>query len=57
MRPDNAGYYHAAYAAAVIIYLLYALSLWRRRARVRRLSRRAQAGDATGTPPDGRAGP
>ena len=30
--PDNSGYYHAAYAVAVIVYGLYAASLyWRRR--------------------------
>ena len=26
--PENAGYYHAAYAAAAAIYTLYALSIW-----------------------------
>lgn len=26
--PDNAGYYHAAYVAAAVIYGGYALSLW-----------------------------
>ncbi len=31
MTPDNAGYYHAAYALAVVIYGAYALSLWFRR--------------------------
>jgi hypothetical protein len=29
--PDNAGYFHAAYLAAAIIYLGYGLSLWSRR--------------------------
>ena len=57
MRPDNAGYYYAAYAAAVIIYLLYALSLWRRRARVRTLSRRLEAGNPAAPTPDVRDGP
>ena len=33
--PDNAGYFHAAYAAAIAIYAGYALLLLRRRARVR----------------------
>ena len=27
MMPDNAGYYHAAYIAAVTVYVLYGLSL------------------------------
>jgi hypothetical protein len=31
MTPDNAGYYHAAYILAVVIYGGYALSLWLRR--------------------------
>jgi hypothetical protein len=31
MTPDNAGYYHAAYVLAVVIYGGYALSLWFRR--------------------------
>ena len=56
MRPDNAGYYYAAYAAAVIIYLLYALSLFRRRARVRSLSQRLQPGQAEIASPDVRGG-
>ena len=34
--PDNAGYYHAAYAAALIIYSLYAVSLYVRRTRFRK---------------------
>lgn len=37
--PDNAGYFHAAYVAASIIYLGYGLSLWSRR---RRLAKRAR---------------
>ena len=37
MTPDNAGYYHAAYIAAAVIYLLYAASIgWRHRALRRR---------------------
>jgi heme exporter protein D len=55
MPPDNAGYYHAAYAAAVAIYALYAMSLWRRRARVRaalqRTAREATSGPAAGHDP------
>ncbi len=34
--PDNAGYYHAAYGIAAVVYLGYALLLVRRRARARR---------------------
>lgn len=34
--PDNAGYMHAAYAVTAVAYLLYALSLWRRRRAARR---------------------
>ena len=33
--PDNAGYFHAAYAAAILIYAAYTVVLLRRRARVR----------------------
>lgn len=36
MPPENAGYFHAAYALAAIVYSLYALSLWRRSRRERR---------------------
>lgn len=39
MTPDNAGYFHAAYLAAALIYLGYGLSLWRRS---RRLGARAR---------------
>jgi hypothetical protein len=28
MPPDNAGYMYVAYAAACVIYVAYALSLW-----------------------------
>ena len=35
MGPDNASYYHAAYATAMIVYLGYTIGLLRRRARVR----------------------
>jgi len=34
--PDNAQYYHAAYAIALVIYAAYALSLARRRGKLRR---------------------
>jgi hypothetical protein len=34
--PDNASYYHVAYVAAIIIYLLYAVSLFVRRSRLRK---------------------
>ena len=33
--PDNAFWYHAAYAVAITVYALYTVVLWRRRARVR----------------------
>jgi heme A synthase len=36
MPPDNASYMHAAYAAAVVVYALYVVTLWRRRARVKK---------------------
>ncbi len=36
LMPDNAGYYHVAYIAAIGIYLLYALSISARRARLRK---------------------
>lgn len=36
MIPDNAGYYHAAYAVAVVLYGVYAVSIWVRRRAVRR---------------------
>ncbi len=31
MTPDNAGYYQAAYIAAAVIYVLYALTIRMRR--------------------------
>jgi len=31
MIPENAGYYHAAYIVAVVVYGAYALSIWWRR--------------------------
>ena len=42
MTPDNASYYYAAYAVAVAVYAGYALSLWRRRARVREALRQEE---------------
>ena len=45
MPPDNSPYMYAAYAVALAVYGLYALSLWRRRRRVEaRLSRVDRAG-------------
>ena len=43
--PDNASYYHAAYAIIVAVYGIYAVSLWRRRARVRAALRREGRAD------------
>lgn len=43
--PDTARYYHIAYVAAATIYLLYALTLWRRSRRVKRRLARRTAGD------------
>jgi hypothetical protein len=40
MTPDNGFYYHAAYVAAAVIYVGYALTL---RVRVRRLRARLEA--------------
>lgn len=31
MTPENAGYYHAAYIVAVVLYGAYAISIWMRR--------------------------
>ncbi len=42
--PDNAGYFHAAYAMAAFVYLGYAVLLVRRRARARRALRRGADG-------------
>jgi hypothetical protein len=43
--PDNAGYYHVAYAATLVLYTGYALSLiWRRRALARRRAARPGSG-------------
>jgi hypothetical protein len=43
--PDNASYFHAAYAVAIAVYGLYAFSLWRRRAKVRDALRREARAD------------
>ena len=42
MVPDNAVYMHAAYTIAAVVYLGYALTLLRRRARVRAALRQAR---------------
>jgi len=34
--PDNAFYYHVAYAAAIAIYVMYALSLVKRKRSLRK---------------------
>jgi hypothetical protein len=39
MTPENAGYYHAAYVVAVVLYVGYAWSVWWRRRRIARLRR------------------
>ena len=46
--PDNAGFMHAAYALAVLVYGGYAVVLLRRRARVRRLLDRIGGGSRAG---------
>ena len=33
--PENSFYYHAAYTAAIVIYVGYALSLYMRRSKLR----------------------
>ncbi len=42
--PDNAGYFHAAYVVAAVVYLGYTALLVRRRARARRA---LQAGEGS----------
>ncbi len=37
--PNNAAYFHAAYTAAAAVYCSYALSLWVRWRKLRRLVR------------------
>jgi hypothetical protein len=39
MTPDNAGYYYAAYIAAAVIYVLYAISVAVRLRRIRERQR------------------
>ena len=38
MTPSNAGYYHVAYIAAIVVYVMYGLSIavrtWRTRMRL-----------------------
>jgi hypothetical protein len=34
--PENGFYYHLAYAAAIVIYVFYGLSLYLRRSRLRK---------------------
>jgi len=36
MPPDNVAFMRAAYTVALVVYALYAVTLWRRRARVRK---------------------
>ena len=43
MPPDNGSYFVAAYAAAAVVYFGYALILFRRRARARRVLETAAA--------------
>jgi hypothetical protein len=43
--PDNASFMHAAYAVVAVVYLGYALSLVRRRARVREALRQARGAE------------
>ena len=44
--PDNAAFMYAAYAIAAVVYVGYALTLLRRRARVRAALRQAPGADA-----------
>jgi hypothetical protein len=46
--PDNASYYHAAYVAAVVVYLAYTATLLRRRSRVRAALEAEEARGGTG---------
>ena len=43
MAPDNVAYMRAAYTVALVVYAVYAVTLWRRRARVREALRREGA--------------
>ena len=45
MMPDNSSFLYAAYAVAVVAYVGYAVSLMRRRARVRAALRQAEGGE------------
>lgn len=42
--PDNAFYFHTAYAAAAVIYGAYAWSIWRRSRRMRQARVRRSTG-------------
>lgn len=48
MIPNNAQYYHIAYAVVVVLYGVYALTIWVRRKKVReQLSRSRSASRPT----------
>ncbi|MGH7717223.1 MAG: hypothetical protein ACREON_00055 [Gemmatimonadaceae bacterium] len=49
MIPDNAGYFHAAYVAAAVIYAAYAASVWWRGRALR-----GRTGGGGATPRSGR---
>jgi hypothetical protein len=50
MPPENAGYAYAAYAAAILVYTLYVLSIWwRGRALAERIRAAAPADHDTTT--------
>jgi hypothetical protein len=57
VTPNNASYLYAAYAAAGVLYVGYAIALWRRRARLRRAARALEHAEASaGGNPRERAG-
>jgi hypothetical protein len=43
MPPDNVSFMRAAYTVALVVYALYAVTLWRRRARVRKALKEAES--------------
>ena len=49
MLPDNAGYAYAAYAAAITVFTVYAVSVWWRGRPLAARIRRASDGPRTGT--------
>jgi hypothetical protein len=49
--PENAGFYHAAYVVAAVVYLGYAAALLRRRGRVRAAPEREHRSSGAETPP------